>query len=58
MVACTDTSRADVTSSSDHDLRLDRERACDRDALALAARELVRIPVERTRAEPDEVEEP
>ena len=38
-----DTSRADTGSSQTMSLGLDRERARDADALALAARELVRV---------------
>ena len=41
----------------DQDLGLERERARDRDALALAARELARVGVERARRQPDEVEQ-
>ena len=41
----------------DEQLRLERERARDADALALTARELARVGVERARAEPDEVEQ-
>ena len=37
---------------ADDELGLDRERARDRDALALAARELVRIALERVAAQP------
>ena len=41
----------------DEHLGLERERARDAHALALAARELTRVGVERPRAEADEVEQ-
>src|SRR3954453_8098557 len=41
----------------DQDLGLERERARDRDALALPARELPRVGVERAGRQPDEVEQ-
>ena len=45
ILACTETSSAEVGSSSTISLRLDRERAGDRDALLLAARQFVGIAV-------------
>ena len=45
ILACTETSSAEVGSSSTMQLRLDRDRARDRDALLLAAREFVRVAV-------------
>ncbi len=56
-VACTETSSAETGSSAIEQLRLERERARDRHALALAARELPRMRVERPRPEPDQVEQ-
>ena len=41
--AWTDTSRADTGSSHDDELGIDRQGARDADALALSAREFVRI---------------
>ena len=46
-------SRAEVGSSSTTNLRLQRHGAGDRDALALAAGELVRVAVHRGRLEAD-----
>ena len=48
-----ETSSADTGSSQTMKLRLDGQRARDADALALAARELVRIAVRVARQEPD-----
>ena len=42
---------------ADDQLRLDRERAGDRDALALAAGELVRIALREARLEPDQLQQ-
>jgi hypothetical protein len=38
----------------DQEVGPDRQCACNADALALSARELVRIAIERTRVEPDQ----
>ena len=48
-----DTSSAETGSSSTSSLRLQRERAGDADALALAAGELVRVPVAVLGVQPD-----
>src|SRR5262249_10090455 len=41
----------------DDEARLDRERPCDADALALSAAELVRVPSEGVRGQTDELEQ-
>ena len=41
----------------DHEVRVDRERASDADALALAARELVRVAGGGVRREADDLEQ-
>ena len=56
IAACTETSSADVTSSQTSSCGLGDERAGDRDALALAARQLVRVAVEARRRERDALE--
>ena len=56
--ACTDTSSADTGSSQISSVRVERERAGDADALALAAGELVRVALERRSApQPDRLEQ-
>ena len=49
-----DTSSADTGSSHDDELRLDRQRAGDADALALPAGELVRVAVDEARVQADQ----
>ena len=52
-----ETSSAETGSSHTIELRRDRERARDADALALAARELVRVAAHVVGIEPDGLEQ-
>ena len=51
--ACTETSSAETGSSATMKVGIDRDRARDADALALAAGELARIAVHEARRQPD-----
>ena len=52
-----ETSSAETGSSPTRSLGSTRQRAGDADALALAAGELVRVAVQRSAAEPDQLEQ-